>query len=91
MKSINLNELKNKFGYLLSYAHLQCDMNDTSISVRIEQSSYFDFLENWLYFSSGFRARLSGKYRYFPCTLAFTPAKLPPLSSSALERNICYS
>ena len=46
MKSINLNELKNKFGYLLSYAHLQCDMNDTSISVRIEQSSYFDFLEN---------------------------------------------
>lgn len=46
MKSVNLNEIKNKFGYLLSYAHLQCGMNDASINARIEQSEFFDFLED---------------------------------------------
>ena len=46
MKSVNLNEIKNKFGYLLSYARLQCQMSDASINARIEQSDYFDFLEN---------------------------------------------
>lgn len=46
MKSINLNELKNKFGYLLSYLALECGLSADYISARIEQSSYFDFLEH---------------------------------------------
>jgi len=46
VKSVNINEIKNKFGYLLSFLHLQCELDNDSISNVIVESNYFDFLEN---------------------------------------------
>jgi len=46
VKSVNINEIKNKFGYLLSFLHLQCELDSDSISNVIVESNYFDFLEN---------------------------------------------
>lgn len=46
MKSVNINEIKNKFGRLLSYAALQNGMSVDLINEQIIQNLYFDFLEN---------------------------------------------
>lgn len=46
MKSVNINEIKNRFGYLLSFLRLQCELDDEAISNLIVESNYFDFLEN---------------------------------------------
>ena len=46
MKSVNLNEIKSKFGQLLSFATLQCQIKEDVLSAKIVQNKYFDFLED---------------------------------------------
>lgn len=45
MKSINISEIKNKFGRLLSFASLQCGLREDILNAKIVHNKYFDFLE----------------------------------------------
>jgi len=45
VKTLDINQIKNKFGRLLSYAHYQCALSDESINARIINNRFFDFLE----------------------------------------------
>lgn len=45
MKTLDISQIKNKFGRLLSYAHYQCALSDESINARVVNNRFFDFLE----------------------------------------------